>query len=270
LLLPPAVLIAACIGVAAGGWVVLAADRAEPVRFGAREIAVLVREGCVRALFIVLSPIGWVDALAPGPATRPDPHKLPVLLVTGRGMNRTAFAFLQVFLAERGFTMTWSINPPPGDLGLGEQAEALARRVDDLCRATGAERIDVVAHSLGGLVAAWYVRHLDGARKVRRLVTLGTPWKGTRTAVFGRGRVAAESTYGSPLLESLAPPPVPTVAIWSPDDPVVVPSSSAMPQGADSVCIDGLGHVDLLASALAFRAVVAALTTPLPALAEVS
>jgi hypothetical protein len=50
----------------------------------------------------------------------------------------------------------------------------------------------------------------------------------------------------------------------------VVPSASALPQGADGVCIDGLGHMDMLASSVAFRAVQAALTTPLPALAEVS
>jgi triacylglycerol lipase len=43
----------------------------------------------------------------------------------------------------------------------------------------------VIGHSLGGLVAAWWVKRLGGHRRVRTVVTLGTPHGGTRTAWAG-------------------------------------------------------------------------------------
>jgi triacylglycerol lipase len=259
-LLLVAVAIASSIAVALGGWVVLATDRAEPAVFGRRELAVAAREGCLRLVLALISPFGWSEATVPGPSLAA--RQVPVLLVPGLGRNRSVFLFLATYLANHGFARVWAANDPRGDLSIPERAADLKRRVDALILATGSDRVDVVAHSTGGLVAAWYLRHLDGAASVRRLVTLGTPWAGTRTAVFTRGRVGPELLHGNPLLSTLVPPPVPTVAIWSPDDPVVIPSASAAPSGTDNVQIDGVGHLDMLGSALVFRAVEAALTRP--------
>jgi triacylglycerol esterase/lipase EstA (alpha/beta hydrolase family) len=258
LLLPPAALIGAEIAVSFGAWRVLAADRGEPVRAGAHEIATIVREGCLRSLFRVISPLGWGWV---GPDTAPG-TRLPVLFVPGHRWNRSAFWWLGLFLQNRGWGVTWAVNHRAGDWGVSELAEDLGRQIELLCKATGSERIDVVGHGMGGVVAAWYARHLDGARRVRKLVTLGTPWGGTRQAVFLGGRKAEELRLQNPLLSTLSPPAVPTVAVWSPDDSFVIPSASAVPQGAESVRIEGAAHADLLVSAKAFRAVQAALETP--------
>lgn len=246
-----------------GGWVVLAADRAEPAAFGRRELALHAREAGTRALALVVAPLGW--GWAPPRVEGPvDPHRPPILLVPDHRGSRAMLWFLATFLRNRGFGCVWPVNLSPGDRSLSEQAESLAGQVATLRRATGSDRIDIVAHGTGGLAAAWYLRHLDGAANVRRLVTLGTPWTGTRTAVFTGGRIGAEILYGSPLLDGLAPCPVPTTAVWSPDDPVVVPSRSALPDGAESVLIEACGHVEMLTSPRVYRAVHAALTNPLP------
>ncbi len=92
--------------------------------------------------------------------------------------------------------------------------------------------------------------------------TLGTPWEGTRLAVFFRGPHALECLYGAHHLDGLAPPAVQTFSIWGEDDPFVVPATSALPEGVEGVRLQAAGNMDLLVSARAFRAVEAALEHP--------
>ena len=263
-MLAPSLLIGFAAAKSLSGWVVLAVERAEPARFGKKELATAARETMARTLFALLHPFG---RSTPGPDLAENAARVtegerrtPVLILPELGRNRSSLRFLEAFLRARGFTAVWATNPPKGDRTLAELAHGVEEAVYRLKASTGADKIDIVAHSTGGLLAAWYIRHLGGENHVRRFVTLGCPWKGTRIAVFSRGRIGAEVLYGSPLLAMLAPPPVPTVSIWSPDDPVIIPSSSALPTGVESIRIDGGGHVEMLTSARFFRAAYAALT----------
>lgn len=263
LLLPPAILLACTLTLAVTGTVVLAAERNTPYRLGARQLSMILREACARALVVCLHPLDVGDGQ---PHRRParsgqTARDVPVLLVPGHRMARTGLLFLETFLVRRGMQWVWTVRLPREDLSLAEHAERLGGQIAALKRASGATQVDVVGFAVGGLVAAWYVRHLAKG-DVRRLVTIGTPWQGTRTAVFWRGRVAREILYGSHVLDDLAPPVVPTVCLWSPDDPVVVPSSSAAADGADAVGIEAAGHIEMLLSARVFRAVQEGLTHP--------
>jgi triacylglycerol esterase/lipase EstA (alpha/beta hydrolase family) len=242
-----------------GGFVVLLVERGEPVHIDARTVSIYVREAVARTWFSLSRPFGaWgVRPVAGGPpSVRKSP---PILLVPGYAQNRSSLAWLHRFLLARGFRWVWAVNHPRRNAGLAERAAALGQRVAELRAATGAEQVDIIGHSLGGLVAAWYCRRLGGEAHVRRLVTIGTPWRGTRLAIFAREPVAREISYGSHVLDGLAPPGVSAVSIWSPDDPVVVPSQSAVADGVESVCVDSAGHHELLVSARVFRAVLAAL-----------
>lgn len=246
------------------GFAVSAADRGEPVRLDAPTVALLVRDGVAKALLVSLSPLGLGQRPPTFSAVEPpqglERARVPVILVPGYGHNRSAMTFLRIFLVQRGWPWVWPVNVHSRDASLADMAQELGRRVDEMLRVSGAQRVDVVGQSLGGLVAAWYVRHLDGGDKVRRLVTLGTPWRGTRMAVFARDRAASELAYGAPVLDGLAPPPVPTLAVWSPADTVVVPPESAAPDGVETVCIERLAHTEMLLSSRAFRAVKEALS----------
>lgn len=241
------------------GLVVLAVERGEPVRFQLPLVSLVAREASARAVFWMARPLGWTASSpvqVPVPADSPTTR--PVLLVPGLSQNRAAMSFLRTFLNARGYDWVWAVNPPHHD-GLAAGAEALSRQVDELKRRSGAKQIDLVGHGSGGLVAAWYVRHLDEQGTVRRLVTLGTPWRGTRMSVFRKGVLQEETRFGSATLDDLVPG-VPTWSIWSADDPTVVPSSSALPDGVESVEILTSGHTEMLMSARAFRAVQAALS----------
>lgn len=243
------------------GFVVLAVDRGEPVVFDRRVLSLMVRESVARALLFVLRPFSVADSgpvLAP--AVGPARDALPVLMVPGASTHRAAMGFLRTFLVRRGFRWVWAVNPDHARMGLAAGAERLAEHVARLKRESGAPQIDLVGHGSGGLVAAWYVRHLDTERAVRRLVTVGTPWRGTRMSVFRRGRLGEETRYGAHLLDDLAPPPAHAVSIWSPDDPTCIPSASAVVPGVESVEVESAGHAEMLLSARVFRAVQAALS----------
>ncbi len=234
------------------GFVVLGVERGERVRFDAALLSLVVRESTARSLFWLLRPLGHILDPSPG---GPTEHP-PVLLVAGSSINRSAFLFLRTFLRHRGFRVG-VVDPVQHQVGIAAAAEALRPAVERLLRGTPHETLDLVGYGSGGLVAAWYARHVEPSQ-VRRLVTLGTPWRGTKLSVFRRGRLGDDTRYGSPLLDDLVPA-IPTVSIWSPDDPTVIPSSSATPDGLQPVEIEGAGHADLLVSARAFRAIQAAL-----------
>jgi pimeloyl-ACP methyl ester carboxylesterase len=265
LLLLPVLALTLSLAISFGGFAILAADRGIPVVWSGRVFSVYVREALARCLVVAASPLGWTN---PGPKPRHldagDRRRTPVLLLPGYATNRSCLAPLCLFLANRGWSWLWPINLGRRDKSLAAHAALLSDQVDVLCRRTGAPKIDIVAFSMGGLVAAWYLRHLNGSDKVRRLVTIGTPWRGTRVAVFAKAAVARDLLYEAHVLDDLSPPPAPTICIWSPDDPVVVPSTSGVAdQGAQSVRIDAAGHLDMLLSARVYRAVQAALSHPI-------
>jgi hypothetical protein len=66
-----------------------------------------------------------------------------------------------------------NINTP-----VDQTARALAERIAAIGLADG-RRIDVVAHSMGGLLSRWWIEREGGAEAVSRLVTCGTPHQGS-------------------------------------------------------------------------------------------
>jgi pimeloyl-ACP methyl ester carboxylesterase len=105
-------------------------------------------------------------------------------------------------------------------LGAGfDGIEPLARRAaEDIDRIAAESRgrvVDVVGHSMGGLVAAYAAKHLDRRARVRRVVTLGTPHRGTALALSGArflGRMAAslaQMVPGCAFLTDLDRSPLP-------------------------------------------------------------
>jgi triacylglycerol esterase/lipase EstA (alpha/beta hydrolase family) len=242
----------------AGAWAVLAADRGEPAKLDRRTLGVMFREAGARSLFATMRPLNALPS-SPSPAENGPTSRPAVLLVPGLDVGRISLFFLEIFLRRRGWGPIWAVGRAGRDIALPSQASLLKRDIERLAMMSPQGKVDIVAFGTGGLVAAWTIRH-HGADQVRRLVTIGTPWRGTRIAVFQRGLAALEVLPGSHLLDGLTPTGVPTTCIWSPDDPIVVPTSSALPEaGAQSVCIDGAGHLEMLASARVFRAVQAAL-----------
>ena len=95
-----------------------------------------------------------------------------------------------------------------------DSAGLIARKVESIVAQTGIARVDIVGHSMGGLVGLDYLKRLGGRHRVRRLVMLGTPTQGTWSALFGLvtaplGLASLQLLPGSPFLRELAERPLP-------------------------------------------------------------
>ncbi len=121
----------------------------------------------------------------------------PILFVHGAGDNGSRAFVTLATRFDRALRPTFVLTfaHPHGDLFL--QAETIADALSVVVAATGAEQIDVVAHSKGGLAAAIYAAHgpeadwsndnYDAAGTayrgdIRRLVLVATPLGGVDTA----------------------------------------------------------------------------------------
>ncbi|RLK12392.1 triacylglycerol esterase/lipase EstA (alpha/beta hydrolase family) [Micromonospora sp. M71_S20] len=166
----------------------------------------------------------------------------------------------------------------PG-LGVGDirdSARAFSGFVDQVRSATGASRVDVVAHSEGGLVSRWYVKFLGGADAVGRYVSLGSPQQGTYVAnilrVVGLGSCAGivacqQMSIGSDFLADLnAGDDTPGALRWttvrtSQDELVRPVDNATLADGATNVLIQAacplraVGHLGLVLDGTAYSIV---------------
>ena len=187
-----------------------------------------------------------------------------VLLLHGYICNSGIWASMRRFLEANGVP-AYTHDLEPVYAGIDDYVPGLARRIEDICRATGAQRLVVVAHSMGGL-AARACLSARGSDRVAKLITLGTPHHGTRTAPMGLGPNARQMEPGSAWLESLARAeslgiPVLITSIYSSDDNVVVPQDSSVLDQARNVRLSGIGHVSLPFSRIVQEAVLKEIRT---------
>jgi pimeloyl-ACP methyl ester carboxylesterase len=187
-----------------------------------------------------------------------------VLLLHGYAMGRANFLLLANRMALAGLGPIigfeyWTLG------GVARPSAALGEFVEEVCARLGVAQVDLVGHSLGGMIARHYVSAGGGAPRVAHLVTIGSPHGGTPFSRFGLGRTAAEMRVGSSMLDELRTQPVPAnlpvTAIWSRADGLVSSRGQAYLPGAEMVEVEGLGHLAMLASRRVARVVIARLAT---------
>jgi triacylglycerol lipase len=177
----------------------------------------------------------------------------PILLVHGMVDNRSIFTLLRRGLLRRGFGRVHSINYSPLTTDVRAAAENLAEHVEALATDTGYEQVHVVGHSLGGLIARYYVQRLGGHARVHTLVTLGTPHGGTLPAYLLPAELCRQLRPGSDLLAELAEPARRCTtrfeAYWSDLDQLIVPQRNARILHRDlevtNHLVRGTGHLSL-------------------------
>jgi triacylglycerol lipase len=224
----------------------------------------------------LLGPTSVLDPPPPGSndwnCKPSDEHPNPVVLVHGLFANQAAnWGYLAPILAKHGycvFSLTYGRNPlapPPlsqvGGLQKMEQSShELARFVDRVRDATGADKVDIVGHSEGSLMPDYYVKFLGGDEYVDHYVAMTPLWDGTQTlglaelnhiaVQFGLGPAVGavlaplcgscrEFLHGSPFLAKLNSDGGPAVdgvtytTIMTKYDEAVVPYTSGRLHGDD-------------------------------------
>lgn len=210
------------------------------------------RELLALAASSLLMPFGARESRKRVPRRR---EQRTVVFVHGYMANRATFYPLALYLRARGVTSQLSFNYS-ASRGIDGAAVELARFLR--ARVRGG-RIDLVCHSLGGVIARVYLQELGGARRVDRCITLGTPHRGTYNAYWLPSRVGHELRPDSALLRRLeasraAADGVRFCSIVAGSDNIVVPRVFAA-SDEDLVHVPALGHLGLLFSPTVFRAV---------------
>ena len=123
----------------------------------------------------------------------------PVVMVHGFSSDWKAWSFYlgpQGYLATaglRGFAVgdgqapgvmnTGSLSNPTGRTNtIAENAAILGQYIEAVKGQTGAQKIDLLVHSLGGLIARYYIDRLMPEAEVVNLIILGSPMTGTGCA----------------------------------------------------------------------------------------
>jgi len=153
------------------------------------------------------------------------PHPTPVVFVHGVCGAASNFLVLRTFLERHGVRNFASLSYVPR-VDYQRLASPLARLIETVCRDARTSQVDVVGHSLGGLVARYLVE-IGSESRVRRLVTLGAPYYGERRPSQELAIFAAH--------DALVPPPADT-------------SRRVM-------VVDDCGHLNLLRHPAVLRAV---------------
>lgn len=214
-------------------------------------------EWCTSAALSLVRPSGFLGL--PGATVR-GPR--PIILVHGYAMNRANFLPLAWRLARAGLGPIfgfeyWSLGR------VAASARQLGWFVDQVRAALGAPAVDIVGHSMGGVVGRYYVAFAGGDGVVTNLITLGSPHAGTELSAIGVGHPTRELVLGSKLTARLAAagPPRTTklTVVWSHGDALVPAAHQPAIAAADTIVYDDLGHVALLGSRRVARDVIARL-----------
>ena len=112
--------------------------------------------------------------------------RYPIVLVHGLGMKDTFFmkswGWIDRILRVQGYTVYKSNVDGFGTVE--SNAKQLKEEIGRILEETGAEKVNIIAHSKGGLDAKYMIQQMDMAKQVASLTTLCTPHKGSPIASF--------------------------------------------------------------------------------------
>ncbi len=149
--------------------------------------------------------VNTIEALKPG-----DDDYFDVLRLKPDGQTSEAnlaltgslFAYQQMvdFFVSSGYTIDSDLFVFPYDWrkDIALTAPLLDEKIESIKQQTGSTKVDIVAHSMGGLVARNYIADVSRASKVNKLFILGTPH-------LGSAKFLSVLRYGSCLRYEIGP-----------------------------------------------------------------
>ncbi|MGZ8981357.1 MAG: esterase/lipase family protein [Burkholderiaceae bacterium] len=193
-----------------------------------------------------------------------DPSRPTVLLVHGYMCNRAVWRYW----LRKGVPAHWNVatvNLEPVFGPVERYAEVIHAAVEKLRAATGAERITLVCHSMGGLAARTYLRR-HGQHSVQRVVTIDTPHHGTLFATLGHGSNARQMRNACEFVRKLGldDEAVDFVCFASQHDNLIVPRNNQILGCAEAVWFEQIGHLAMLASDEVLEKLIEVVERPAP------
>jgi triacylglycerol esterase/lipase EstA (alpha/beta hydrolase family) len=210
---------------------------------------------------VILGTIALVASIAlfsPGKQQSSEAsHVNPILFVHGYTSNAATWNTMISRFQADGFhdlyAYTFSSSQSNATI-----AQAVGQRVAEIKAATGAAKVDIITHSMGGLSSRYYLKNLGGTVHVDDWVSIAGPNHGT-TWAYGCFFFSPcnQMIPGSSFLNQLnsgdeTPGAVNYGTWWSSCDELINPDTSTILSGATNTASGCLSHSGIKDSATVY------------------
>ena len=185
--------------------------------------------------------------------------------------GRRGVVFVHGFVCNRGLWNPWmarlrargvpfiAVNLEPVFGSIDAYAGVIEDAVSRIESSTGLAPV-IVAHSMGGLAVRVWLNAYAADARARRIVTIGTPHRGTWLARFAFVPNAAQMRLGNGWLSHLAAQETPQrhalfTCFYGHCDNIVFPPSTGTLTDADNRHVSATAHVHMASSELVFSEV---------------
>ena len=207
-------------------------------------------------VILLLHPLG----LYPGLWKKPSPGRDLVVLTHGLFHNQSAWVVFRRWLHGRGFSSA-CLSYPSWGTQWDETVAAVRNDVQNLLDRYPDRNVHLVGHSMGGLLLWSALAQLEDRDRVKSLVTMGTPFAGSKLSPFALSSLGRYLAYQGETVRRVTDLPLPThvrrLSLYSPADNMVLPNSAlrcAAP-GWNENQTGPVSHVAMLHSREAFQKV---------------
>jgi len=195
------------------------------------------------------------------PATATAVAHDPILFVHGWNGSESNWSTMISNFEREGWTReelhNWRYSSSQSNVTI---AREVARKVEEVRRATGAAKVDIIAHSMGSLNSRYYLKNLRGTEFVDDWVSLGGPNHGTTVANICFTTACVEMRVGSAFLTALnegdeTPGTTNYGTWWSSCDEFINPDESVLLSGATNTATGCVNHIGLVSNSTVFAQV---------------
>ncbi|MFX0051238.1 MAG: fibronectin type III domain-containing protein [Candidatus Hermodarchaeota archaeon] len=227
-------------------------------------------KGRNKAILIVISVILILPCFASNKASTTvltTQNQNPILFLHGWTKTKEDFDLMRTRLISNGWPETFlyaydfdDTNEKSSQANINN-ANRIKQWVDEILAETGAEKIDLVAHSMGGISSRYYIKFLDGIDRVDDYVSLGGSHHSSSWINLSINE--GDETPGGILNDTLGdrfdpvsgviyngthiPGNISYTSIYSLSDEVVMPPLNSHLDGAKNIPVEGLTHSQLYA-----------------------
>lgn len=205
------------------------------------------------------APVLGLMNLVPRPRSKAPSTQRDVLLVHGLAGHPSNFAAIQRYFNYAAGRPAYSLDLRRLD-SLDAMALLLRDEIAARAAATPFRGVDLITHSMGGLVARLAMEDPATRDRVATLITMGTPHRGSHLARLATTPFVLDLRPDSPMMERLASQtfwkngePTRLIALWSEADTTVLPSSSAAWDVAERHHMEGYTHLTYLLKPASWR-----------------
>lgn len=138
----------------------------------------------------ILFPLRWINFTLNYDTIGQQPAEKIIVLVHGYTRSQVDWIWFRKKLKTDLPIFTVNMKPIFGNIK--ENSQSLAKQVKQIQDMTHCKEITVIAHSMGGLASIYYAEKLDTNNLVKKIITIGTPFDGTKIAVAGLGKNSKE------------------------------------------------------------------------------